>query len=290
MNNTEQANAPIIIDLWPGPAPQDMGIEGEENARIHDSKFVGKTKLVTNVTRPTITVHLPPPQLNTQTAMIICPGGGYWDLYWELEGEEVVHWLNAQGIAGIILKYRVPRRPNEQDKRVPAVGPQLDAQRAMSLVRHHATDWHIDPNRIGMIGFSAGGHLALATATQFHTRTYTPIDEIDTVGCRPDFAVLCYSGFLKDRESDTIWPDIHIPLDTPPIFLAHARDDSVSEVDHSVIAFLSLHRAGIPTELHAYTSGEHDFGVRQNEMLPSSWPNLCLNWLRSLNLLPTKTS
>lgn len=290
MNNTNPSSNLRVLELWPGPVPKDMGIEGAENVRIHDSKFVGKTKLITNVTRPTITVYLPPPQINTKTAMIICPGGGYWDLYWELEGEEVVHWLNAQGIAGIILKYRVPRRPNEQDKRVPAVGPQLDAQRAVSMVRHHATDWHIDPNRIGMIGFSAGGHLALATATQFQTRTYHPIDAIDTVSCRPDFAVLCYSGFLKDRESDTIWPDLHIPSDTPPVFLTHARDDSVSEVDHSVIAYLALHRAGIATELHAYTSGEHDFGVRQNEMLPSSWPNLCLNWLRSLDLLDAKTS
>jgi acetyl esterase/lipase len=153
------------------------------------------------------------------------------------------------------------------------------------MVRHHATEWGIDHKRIGMVGFSAGGHLALATATQFNTRTYDAQDSIDTVSCRPDFAILCYSGFLKHRESDAIWPDLHIHPNTPPVFLTHASDDSISEVDHSVIMYLALHRAGIPTELHAYTSGEHDFGVRQNDKLPSSWPNLCLCWLRSLDLL-----
>jgi acetyl esterase/lipase len=285
MNLTVKTPDPLVLELWPGSVPKDIGIEGQEKTRIHDSKYVSKTLLVTNVTRPSITVYLPPKEKNTGTAMIICPGGGYWDLFWELEGEEVVAWLNEKGIAGIILKYRVPRRSNEKDKRVPAVGPQLDAQRAVSMVRTHAQDWKIDPNRIGIIGFSAGGHLALATATQFNERTYDPIDEIDTISCRPDFAVLCYSGFLKSRDGDSLWPDLHIPSDTPPTFLAHASDDSISEVSHSVIAYLALHRAGIPAELHAYTSGEHDFGVRQNDKLPSSWPTLCLNWLRSLNLL-----
>ena len=287
MNHATQTPNPIIMELWPGAVPKDIGIEGEEKTRIYDSKLVSTTTLITNVTRPSITTYLPPPEKNTGTAMVICPGGGYWDLFWELEGEEVVAWLLEQGIAGIILKYRVPRRPGEE-KRVPPIGPQLDAQRAMSLVRHHAIDWGIDPNRIGMIGFSAGGHLALATATQFDTRTYNAIDHIDTVSCRPDFAILCYSGFLKNRESDDIWPDLHIPPNTPPVFLAHASDDSISEVDHSVIMYLALHRAGISTELHAYTSGEHDFGVRQNDKLPSSWPHLCLNWLQSLNLLTHK--
>ncbi|MFT5367270.1 MAG: acetyl esterase/lipase [Candidatus Latescibacterota bacterium] len=285
MNSNLQTPDPHVMELWPGPVPKDIGIDEQEKTHIYDSKLVSKTKLITNVTRPTITVCLPPPDKNTGTAMIICPGGGYWDLFWELEGEEVVAWLNEQGITGIILKYRVPRRPGEE-KTVPPLGPQLDAQRAVRMVRNHATDWGIHPNRIGMIGFSAGGHLALATATQFNEQTYDSVDEIDTISCRPDFAVLCYSGFLKDRETDDIWPDLHIHANTPPIFLAHASDDSISEVAHSVIAYLALHRAGIPTELHAYTSGEHDFGVRQNDKLPASWPHLCLNWLRSLDLLP----
>ena len=159
--------------------------------------------------------------------MVICPGGGYWDLYWELEGEEVAAWLNSHGMTGIILKYRCPRRPGEVE-REPPLGPQLDAQRAVSLVRSRAAEWGIDPKRIGIVGFSAGGHLALATATNFAKRLYEPIDAVDKVSCRPDFAVLCYSGYLKAKDKDEIRPGLHIPADTPPIFLAHASDDSES--------------------------------------------------------------
>lgn len=279
-----EATDPLVVALWPGPVPGDVGIDGQEKGRIHNSMFVGDTLLITNVTRPSLAVHLPPADRNTGTAMLICPGGGYWDLYWDLEGEEVAAWLNAQGIAGIILKYRVPRRPGDV-KGVPPTGPLLDAQRAVSMVRSHASEWRINPDRIGMVGFSAGGHLALATATSFHERGYRQIDASDAVSCRPDFAVLCYSGYLKERDCDRASEKIHIPADTPPVFLTHASDDSVSDVAHSVIMYLALHRAGVPTELHVYATGEHDFGVRHNDTLPSSWPQLCLNWLRSRDLL-----
>jgi acetyl esterase/lipase len=140
-----------------------------------------------------------------------------------------------------------------------------------------------------MVGFSAGGHLALATATSFEKRWYEPIDAIDEVSCRPDFAVLCYSGYLKDKDKEEIWPGLHIPANVPPIFLAHANDDSEriggSNAENSAFMYLALKRAGIPVELHIYASGNHDFGVRQNGKLPSSWPQLCLNWLNSLGLL-----
>lgn len=127
------ASKPLVIDVWPGKTPGDVGIKGEETSRIHQSPLVGPTKLITNVTRPTISIYQPPEETNTGTAMIICPGGGYWDLYWELEGEEVAAWLNSQGMTGIILKYRCPRRPGDV-RGEPAPGPQLDAQRAVSLV------------------------------------------------------------------------------------------------------------------------------------------------------------
>ena len=275
---------PLVVALWPGLVPGDVGIEGKENSRIHDSELVHNTRLITNVTRPSLTVHLPAAEKNTGTAMLICPGGGYHDLFWELEGEEVVAWLNAQGMAGIILKYRVPRRPGDV-KGVPPLGPQLDAQRAISVVRSRAGEWGIHPDRIGMVGFSAGGHLALATATGFGERHYSQVDAMDAVSCRPDFAILCYSGYLKADGCDAVWEGIRIPADTPPVFLAHTSDDSISEVAHSVVMYLALHRAGIPAELHVYASGEHDFGVRHNDKLPSSWPQLCLNWLRSRELL-----
>jgi acetyl esterase/lipase len=282
------AAPPIVVDLWAGATPGDIGIPGQEKSRIHNSPIVGPTKLVTNVTKPTLTVYQPAAETNTGTAMIICPGGGYWDLYWELEGEEVAAWLNANGMTGIILKYRVPRRPGET-RTEPPLGPQLDAQRAMSVVRSRATEWGINPSRIGMIGFSAGGHLAFATATNFEQRLYDPIDAIDRVSSRPDFAVLCYSGFLKARDKDEIRPGLKIPAGTPPILLAHASDDNEkaggSNAENSAIMYVALKRAGIPTELHIYATGDHDFGVRNNEKLPSSWTGLCLNWLRSFKLL-----
>jgi acetyl esterase/lipase len=278
------AAEPLVVDLWPGKTPGDAGIRGQETVRIYQSPLVGPTKLITNVTKPTLTIYQPAKDKNTKTAMIICPGGGYWDLYWELEGEEVAAWLNSAGMTGIILKYRCPRRPGDV-RGEPPRGPQLDAQRAVSLVRSRAAEWDIDPKRIGMVGFSAGGHLALATATGFVKRLYEPIDAIDQVSCRPDFAISCYSGYLKAKDKDQLSPGLHIPADTPPIFLAHASDDTEryggSNAEHSAFAYLALKRAGIRTELHIFATGDHDFGVRQNEKLPSSWTRLCVNWLRS---------
>lgn len=280
------AGEPLVVDVWPGKAPADTGIPGTETSRIHQSPLVGPTKLITNVTKPTLTIYRPAEDKSTGTAMIICPGGGYWDLYWELEGEEVAAWLNSVGMTGIILKYRCPRRPGDV-KGEPPLGPLLDAQRAVSLVRRRAAEWGIDPKRIGMVGFSAGGHLALATATRFGKRTYDAIDTVDETSCRPDFAVCCYSGYLKARDQDAISAEITIPADTPPVFLAHASDDSVggASPENSAFMYLALRRAGIPAELHIFATGDHNFGVRQNEKLPSSWPQLCLKWLRSRDLL-----
>jgi acetyl esterase/lipase len=282
------AGEPFVLDVWPGKTPGDIGINGEETSRIHQSPLVGSTKLITNVTKPTLTVCLPPKGNNTGTAMVICPGGGYWDLYWELEGEEVATWLNSLGMTGIILKYRCPRRGGEP-RGEPPLGPQLDAQRAVSLVRSRAAEWGIEPNRIGIVGFSAGGHLAVATATNFRKRLYDPIDAADQVSCRPNFAIGCYSGYLKAKDKDEIASTIKIPADTPPIFLAHASDDresyggSLSE--NSALMYIALKRVGVPAELHIFVTGDHDFGVRQNEKLPSSWTQLCVRWLRNQGLL-----
>jgi acetyl esterase/lipase len=282
------ASEPVVVDLWPGKTPGDVGIKGQETSRIHQSPLVGPTKLITNVTKPTLTIYQPPREKNTGTAMIICPGGGYWDLYWELEGEEVAAWLNSQGMTGIILKYRVPRRPGDV-RGEPAPGPQLDAQRAVSLVRSRAAEWGIEPKRIGMVGFSAGGHLAIATATGFAKRKYEPIDAVDQISCRPDFAVMCYSGYLKAKDKNELAPGIQVPPDTPPVFLAHASDDKISYggslSENSAIMYMALKGAGIPAELHIYATGDHDFGVRQNDKLPSSWTHLCVRWLRNQGLL-----
>src|SRR3954465_6197564 len=278
------AAEPLVVDLWPGKTPGDVGIKGEETSRIHQSPLVGPTKLITNVTKPTLTIYRPAVDKNTGTAMVICPGGGYWDLYWELEGEEVAAWLSARGVTGIILKYRVPRRPDEP-KGEPARRPLQDAQRAVSLVRSKAREWGIDPGRIGMVGFSAGGHLAIATATHFEERTYEPADDIDRVDCRPDFAIAVYPGYLKARDKEELAPGLRVPAKTPPIFLAHGGADIISPPEHSVFLYLALKRAGIPAELHVYAGAAHDFGVRKLDHPCSTWTARCIDWLRSQGFL-----
>jgi acetyl esterase/lipase len=277
------APEPMVLDLWPGTPPGDLPVGGPERTFIFNSRY-GANPVVTNVTKPTIAVYLPSKETRTGTAMVVCPGGGYRNLYLDREGVQVAAWLNANGIAAFVLKYRVPRPPNVPLEETP-IGPLLDAQRAVSMVRSRAAGWGINPERIGMVGFSAGGHLSLEAATDFEKRSYAKIDAIDAVSCRPDFAILCYSGYLKDDHSDVLWPGLHIPANTPPIFLVHASDDSTSASENSAIMYLALKRAGVPVEMHIYATGEHLFGVRQDSNLPASWPPLCLNWLRSLGLL-----
>src|SRR5204863_2479075 len=182
------ADDPLVLPIWPGKVPGDYGEIGSEHIRPPENAPTKDANWLTNVTTPTITVFRPAKENNTGAAMLICPGGGYWNLAWDLEGEEVAAWLNSLGMTGVLLKYRVPRRPG-QVVALPPPGPLQDAQRAMSLVRSHATEWGIDPQRIGMVGFSAGAHLTGATATHFDKRTYAPLDDIDKTSCRPDFAI-----------------------------------------------------------------------------------------------------
>src|SRR5437867_10836201 len=200
---------PLLVELWPGKVPDESGDLGPERIRLSpalDRKQVEvtePTQMITDVTKPTLTIYHPAKEKDTGTAMLICPGGGYWNLYWQLEGEEVAAWLNSIGVTGIILKYRVPRRADEPEGE-PARRPLQDAQRAVSLVRSRAREWAINPQRIGIVGFSAGGHLAIATATCFDKRTYEPIDDVDKISCRPDFAVPVYSGYLKAQDKDEL--------------------------------------------------------------------------------------
>jgi acetyl esterase/lipase len=284
------ADNALVMELWPGPVPDESGNIGAEKFVMSpklDRKQVEvtePTRMITGVTRPTITVHRPAKDKETGTAMLICPGGGYWNLYWQLEGEEVAAWLNSIGVTGIVLKYRVPRRPDEP-KGEPARRPLQDAQRAVSLVRSKAREWNIDPQRIGTIGFSAGGHLTIATATSFDKRTYEAIDDVDKISCRPDFAIPVYSGYLKAKDKDELAPGLRVPTNTPPVFLVHGSDDIVSPPEHSVVMYLALKKAGIPAELHIYADTTHDFGVRKSDHPYSTWTESCAHWLRSQGFL-----
>lgn len=289
---TASAADPLVVPIWPSAAPDEPGTIGEETTRMSPKserkqvEVTEPTKLVTNVTKPTLTIYRPPADKDTKTTVVICPGGGYWNLYWQLEGEEVAAWLNSVGMTGIILKYRVPRRPDEP-RGEPARRPLQDAQRAISLVRSKATEWGIHPHRIGMVGFSAGGHLAMAAATGFGHRTYEPVDEVDEISCRPDFAIPVYSGFLKVKDKDEPNPALQIPANAPPVFLVHGSEDIVSPPENSVFMYLALKKANIPAELHIYASTTHDFGVRDTDQPYSAWKDACVRWLKQQGLLET---
>lgn len=287
---TSAAEPPVVVELWPGGAPDESGTIGPERTRLSPKldrqqvEVTEQTRLITGVTTPTLTVCRPLKVEETGTAVIICPGGGYWDLYWQLEGEEVAEWLNSLGVTGIVLKYRVPRRPDEPE-REPARRPLQDAQRAVRLVRSKAGEWGLQASRIGMVGFSAGGHLVIATATSFEKRTYEPRDGVDALSCRPDFTIAVYPGYLKPKDKDELAPGLQIPPGTPPVFLAHGGADVISPPEHSVVMYLALRRAGVPAELHVYAGAAHDFGVRASDQPCSTWTTACATWLRHQGFL-----
>jgi len=278
------AEKPLTIDLWPGPAPGESGPGGEE--RWLDQRPNEKpVKRLTNVTKPSVTVFRPAKEKDTGAAVVIAPGGAYNILAWDLEGEEVATWLNSIGVTGIVLKYRVPRRP-DQPKDKPPVGALQDAQRAISLVRSKAAELGIDPRRIGMLGFSAGGHLTAWAATNAGRRTYDPTDDADRVSCRSDFAVLIYPAYLVTKENQ-ISPELKVSAETPRTFLAMTEDDGV-RVECALFYYLALKAAKVPAELHLYPTGGHGYGLRPSDHGVSTWPKRAEEWLRSSGLLERK--
>jgi acetyl esterase/lipase len=287
------AAEPQVLDLWPGKPPGEKGGIGPE--KVQESKPGEKpVKRITNITHPTLEVHRPAKDKDTGAAVIIAPGGGYNILAWDLEGEEVAEWLNSIGVTGIVLKYRVPRRPGSP-KDAPPIQALMDAQRAMSLVRSNARKWGIDPQRIGMLGFSAGAHLTAWTATSFDQRAYEPNDAIDQVSRRPDFMVLIYPGGVVARDKDQLAPEIRPSKQTPPAFFAHASNDPV-RCENSVVMYLAIKKLGVPAELHIYESGGHGFGLRPSDQPCSTWPQRCREWMNARGFLkplataPSKTA
>jgi predicted amidohydrolase/acetyl esterase/lipase len=284
----EAADAPLVQDVWPGKAVGDHGHIGPERVRAPAEAPTKDAKWITNVTRPTISVFQPDTANRAGVAILICPGGGYWNLAWDKEGEEVAAWLNTLGITGVVLKYRVPRRPGEPERQ-PAPGALFDAQRAISLVRSQAEKWGIDPERIGVMGFSAGGHLAVMTAISFEKRSYEPIDDVDRLSCRPNFAVVAYPGYILARPGSAVLAEsIRIPQGTGPMFLVHASDDDEpgAQPEQSLALYRALRDAKVPAELHIYDQGGHGFGVRKTRRPISNWPERCAEWLKQRGVLP----
>lgn len=274
------ADEPHVIDVWPGiPLGETRKFEPEKLEK--DKKNV---EILHNVFKPTLTVFHPPKDIDTGASVIICPGGGYYILAWDLEGTEVAQWLNSIGVTGIVLRYRVPaKRAGDLHGFIPL----MDAQRAVSLVRSKATELAIDPKRIGILGFSAGGNLSALACTNFEKRSYDAIDDVDKISCRPDFGVLLYPAYLLVGKTDELSPELPVTSRTPPIFFAHANDDGGVSAAGSAIMYLALKRAGVESELHVYTVGGHGFGLRPTTRPCSTWPKRCEEWMRSIGLLKT---
>lgn len=268
-----------IINVWPGEAPGEPGNIGEEtNLPPRDDEL--PTLRLTNVTIPTLEIFKPDPAIDTGAAVVICPGGGHHVLAYDKEGTEVAEWLNTIGVTGIVLKYRVPAR--EEDRRWRAAVQ--DAQRAMRVVRAHADEWQIDPERIGILGFSAGGQTAALTSLLHDVTQYESVDEIDEVSARPDFTVLIYTAGLYDPDNDALRDDIEVDETTPPMFFVHAMDDRLP-AENSILMCLALKQAGIPCEMHIYGDGGHGFGLRDTGSASATWPTPCAAWLHTIGVL-----
>jgi acetyl esterase/lipase len=276
------ASAGELIPLWPDTAPGEKGDIGEEKEQPARGDNITR---LTNVTRPTLEVFLPPPEKNTGTAVVICPGGGYNILAYNLEGTEVAEWLNSIGVAGIVLKYRVPARKGRERFEAPL----QDAQRALGIVRQHAGRWKIEPDRVGVLGFSAGGHLAATLNNQNEKRTYPRIDDADDLSCRPDFTLLIYPAYLVEKGSQTLAPEVAVTPRTPPTFLVQTEDDGVM-AECSLFYYLGLKNAKVPAELHLYPRGGHGYGLRPKGQTVSTWPDRAGQWFEALGVLKPKPS
>jgi acetyl esterase/lipase len=279
------AAAPRILPLWPDKAPGEITPLSPEadTTKPSDNLIAGRPVIrLGNVSNPTITVYSPDPAKNTGAAVLVCPGGGYFILALDLEGTEVCEWLNSIGVTAVLLKYRVPARPG-----LPAYAPPLqDAQRALGLVRYQAKELGINPQRIGVLGFSAGGHLAAMLGNHDDARTYPIVDAADQASCRPNFVVLVYPGGLALEEKHfALNPELHVSAAaTPPTFLAMAEDDPV-HVEHAIAYYSALQQAKIPAEMHLYPTGGHGYGLRRTAATVTSWPDRVQDWMQAAGWL-----
>jgi acetyl esterase/lipase len=278
------AEPSLVLPLWPGTAPGDTQPIGPEQDQTKptDNLVAGKGLIrLGNVSKPTISLYQPPADKKTGTTVVVCPGGGYQILAMDLEGTEVCDWLNSVGVTAVLLKYRVPKRTG-LEKHTAAL---QDAQRAIGLVRHHAAEWGIDRKRIGVLGFSAGGHLAALASNQCNPRSYPAADEADSTDCRPDFTVLIYPAYLTVKEQgDRIAPELNLTSNTPPTFIAMAEDDPI-RVETALFYAAALKKVNVPFELHIYPSGGHGYGLRPSKDLVTTWPQRATDWFRARGLL-----
>ena len=283
-----------ILKIWQNEIPGSIENKNYVEEKIKRTDDIERTL---KVSVPTISVFLPAKEKATGTAVVICPGGGYSILASEHEGSDIAAWLNKIGVAGIIVKYRLPSDEIMKDK---TIGPLQDVQEAFRLVRRNAKEWGIDYNKIGVIGFSAGGHLASTISTHYNDKVY----ESDTISCRPDFSILIYPvismntelthmgsrenllGKEPDQKLINFYSnDLQVNENTPPAFIVHSGDDKAVPVQNSINYFLALKKFNIPAELHIYEKGGHGYGLGRNLGTESNWPEDCKNWLKARGYL-----
>lgn len=285
--------------IWPGTPPDTQSLAAPEALGVETKDLVaGKSWLyVSNVSQPTMTVYSPKAN-NTGIAVVVFPGGGFQILAIDLEGTEICDWLTSHGITCVLLKYRVPNSGPHWERschcEVPPKAPAAleDAQRTMGLVRLHSAEWHIDPHKLGVIGFSAGGFLVAAISTNYEKRLYAPIDAADKESARPDFAIALYPGHLCEYPSHpctnnimSLNPDIHVTKQTPPTLLIQAENDYEDGINQALTYYMALKNAGVPVEMHLYAQGGHGFGLRRTANPITRWPDLMERWLRTIGVL-----
>jgi acetyl esterase/lipase len=272
-----------VLTLWPNGAPGVNTTTGPEaDTSTATSPLVAGRSVARlgNVAAPTLTLYSPKGK-NTGAAVVVFPGGGYSILAIDLEGTEVCDWLTARGITCVLVKYRVP----ETGPYPKSAAALQDAQRAVGLVREHAAEWKIDAKRVGVLGFSAGAHLAAAVSTHYEQRLYARVDAADDLSCRPDFEVVVYPGYLAVEEKGFAFtPDVPVTKETPPTFLVQAEDDPV-HVENAVQYFMALKGAGVPTEMHLYAKGGHGYGLRRTDLPVTGWPDLVDVWLKTIGMV-----
>jgi acetyl esterase/lipase len=280
------------VPIWPGTPPGSKPLPASESVKTSTKLIGGKTVVsIRNVSTPTMTLYRPAAGKETGAAVVVFPGGGFEILAMDLEGTDVCDWLTARGVTCVLLKYRVPGepyrwkcdcRPHNLALSVPSL---QDAQRTLRLVRAHANEWHIDPHKIGVIGFSAGGYLVAEVSTNFHRKIYSPVDDADKESSRPDFALAIYPGHLA-MPNHTLNPNVPVSAETPPTFIVQAEDDDVDYVDQSLVYFTALKNAKVPTEMHLFAKGGHAFGLRPTAVPITHWTTLADAWLVDIAVIP----